>query len=238
RQLLGKRKPDGPELVKWVNAWSGGLMLFRDGFRVHPYGEPDNDWLDLDRKALASGGYKVNRKQIIGKVDISSDGNPELTDQTNRQGLRDCPEKEVLTALLRHVLERELRGFLNQIEAEKKAVIDLDLDELTARAAQERDKLENNFELLKARHPEIREEKQIIETMELAIAELQQMLDSAQKLASEIEEGRTQMVHLAGLGLMVEMLAHELNRSTHYALEALEAIKGGRNLAQESAPLN
>jgi hypothetical protein len=156
RQLLGKCKPDGPELVKWVNAWSGGLMLFRDGFRVHPYGEPDDDWLDLDRKALASGGYKVNRKQLIGKVDLTNAGNPELTDQTNREGLRDCPEKDVLVALLKHILERELRGFLNEIEAEKKAVIDLDLDELTARAAEERDKLEKNFELLKARHPEIR----------------------------------------------------------------------------------
>ena len=45
-----------------VNRWSGGLMVFRDGFRVNPYGSPDDDWLDLDRKALASAGYKVNRK--------------------------------------------------------------------------------------------------------------------------------------------------------------------------------
>ena len=238
RQLLSKRKPDGPELVKWVNAWSGGLMLFRDGFRVHPYGEPDDDWLDLDRKALASGGYKVNRKQIIGKVEITSDANPELTDQTNREGLRDCPEKEALIALLKHILERELRGFLNEIEAEKKAVMDLDLDELTARAAQERDKLENNFRLLKARHPEIREEAQIIGAMESAINELEQMMESAQKLATEIQEGRTQLVHLAGLGLMVEMLAHELNRSTHYALSALEAVKDGRDQTQLPAPLS
>jgi signal transduction histidine kinase len=60
---------------------------------------------------------------------------------------------------------------------------------------------------------------------------------AAQNLANEFQEGRTQLVHLAGLGLMVEMLAHELNRSTHYALAALEAAKSGRNQAQLPPPL-
>lgn len=211
-------------------------MLFRDGFRVHPYGEPDDDWLDLDRKALASGGYKVNRKQIIGKVDITSQVNGQLTDQTNREGLRDCPEKEALVALLKHVLERELRGFLNEIENEKRAAIDLDLDELTARAALERQKLANNFALLKAKHPEVCEETAIIGAMDSAIGELEQMMNRAQELADEIREGRTQLVHLAGLGLMVEMLAHELNRSTHFALAVLEDAK--RRGGPVPGPLN
>ena len=74
-------------------------MLFRDGFRVFPYGNSDDDWLDLDRKALASSGYKVNRKQIIGQVKITMSGNPCLIDQTNREGLRDCLEKEALVNL-------------------------------------------------------------------------------------------------------------------------------------------
>jgi signal transduction histidine kinase len=230
RQALRERKPDGPELVKWVNSWSGGLMLFRDGFRVHPYGEPDDDWLDLDRKALASGGYKVNRKQLIGKVEITSDSNPALTDQTNRQGLRDCPEKEALIALLKHILERELRVFLNEIANEKRAAIDLNLDELTQRAAEERERLQNNFKLLKAKHPKIREEKKIIAAMDSAIDELEQIMAAAQEKAEEMNEGRAQLVHLAGLGLLVEMIAHELNRSTRYALAALESTKdrGGK----------
>src|SRR5205823_6627238 len=87
--------------------WAGGLALYRDGFRVHPYGGPDDDWLDLDRKALASGGYKVNRRQLIGRVSISARQNPLLVDQTNREGLRDCPEKRALVKILKHLLEVE-----------------------------------------------------------------------------------------------------------------------------------
>jgi signal transduction histidine kinase len=238
RQALRERKPDGPELVKWVNSWSGGLMLFRDGFRVHPYGEPDDDWLDLDRKALASGGYKVNRKQLIGKVEITSESNPALTDQTNRQGLRDCPEKDALIALLKHILERELRGFLNEIEDEKRAAIDLNLDELTRRAAEERERLANNFKLLKAKYPKIRDEKKIIAAMDSAIDELEQIMAATEAKAEEMHEGRAQLVHLAGLGLLVEMIAHELNRSTRYALAALESTKDRRSSTPLPASLS
>ena len=75
-------------------------MVFRDGFRVHPYGGPNDDWLELDPIAFKSQGYKVNRKQIIGKVDITSSRNPNLKDQTNREGLRETPEKVAFVNIL------------------------------------------------------------------------------------------------------------------------------------------
>jgi hypothetical protein len=36
----------------------------------------------LDRKALGSGGYKMNRNQLVGKIAISALKNPALLDQT------------------------------------------------------------------------------------------------------------------------------------------------------------
>src|SRR5262249_25626560 len=118
RQLIraSANIPNFQYVKKTVNEWAGGLMLYRDGFRVHPYGGPDDDWLDLDQRAFASQGYKVNRRQIIGKVDVTSSANPELIDQTNREGLRDSDEKRALVKLLKHVLETEMRVFLNSVE--------------------------------------------------------------------------------------------------------------------------
>jgi signal transduction histidine kinase len=235
RQALRQVKPNGPLIVKWVNAWAGGLMLFRDGFRVHPYGGPDDDWLDLDRKALASGGYKMNRRQFVGKVDIKSADNPKLIDQTNREGLRDCPEKDALTALLKHILEVQMRAFMNEIEKERRRALDLNIEELTARAAEERDKLEKNFTLLKRKHEVVLQEKEIIRAMDQAIEELETVLARANEAADEANGAREQLVHLAGLGLMVEMLAHELNRSTQYALGALAEVQHQSNPAYDSA---
>lgn len=80
------------EILKLIEQWVG-VMLFRDGYRVLPYGDEGDDWLGLNRKALSASGYKLNTKQFIGRVAIGRISNPCLLDQTNRQGLQDCPEK-------------------------------------------------------------------------------------------------------------------------------------------------
>ena len=46
--------------------WSG-ILLFRDGFRVFPYGEDEDDWLGLDRKCPS--GHFVSRTNRLGAVD-------------------------------------------------------------------------------------------------------------------------------------------------------------------------
>src|SRR5579883_1331754 len=109
---------DREQVRELIKAWSGGLMLFRDGFRVHPYGDRSDDWLDLDRSALSAQAYKVNRTQLIGKVEVTSAENPKLIDQTNREGLRDNAEKAALTTLLLHILVGELRDFLDKVDKE------------------------------------------------------------------------------------------------------------------------
>ena len=114
---IGEKK----QVKKLVEQWAGGLMLYRDGFRVNPYGNPEDDWLGLDKKALAASGYKVNRHQIIGKVDITSRHNPKLVDQTNREGLQECREKKIFVLLLQHLIGREFKAFLDLVDKEIQA---------------------------------------------------------------------------------------------------------------------
>ena len=201
-----------------VNAWSGGLMVFRDGFRVNPYGSPDDDWLDLDRKAFASGGYKVNRKQVVGKVDITRFGNPALTDQTNREGLRDCQEKAALVKLLKHLFDTEFRAFLNAVDKEAQAALPVNFDDLGKRVESEERQIRQSIKTLLERHPE---EKRLAAGLEESVNRLGVLLKEADALAESYATGRQQLVSLAGLGLMVEIVAHELNRSTAHALATL-----------------
>jgi signal transduction histidine kinase len=68
-----------------------------------------------------------------------------------------------------------------------------------------------------------------------AVNSLEHLMEEAQELADEFERGRSQMIHLAGLGLMVEFLAHELNRATQYALGTLaEGKKSTRPLSLQA----
>ena len=236
RKLLREEGADGREAADYVNEWSGGLMVFRDGFRVYPYGSKDDDWLDLDRKALASGGYKVNRKQLIGKVDISAVDNPGLNDQTNREGLRESPEKEALVNILKHILEVQFRGFLNRVDAEISPKLKVTFEVLAERVDRQGKNLRANLRLLRAKHPKLEEEMpQVFANLNSSVEALQKMMAEAQELADELESGHERLVHLAGLGLMVEMLAHELNRSTAHALGTLANAKPASSTATRGA---
>ena len=65
-----------------------GVKIYRDGFRVRPYGEEGNDWLLLDHKKIKdTHSYRVGNNQVIGVVNINSDDNPLLIDSTNREAI-------------------------------------------------------------------------------------------------------------------------------------------------------
>lgn len=64
-----------------------GISLYRDGFRILPYGEPDNDWLRLDRRRVNNPTLRLSNNQVLGWVQLTAEQNPLLQDQTNREGL-------------------------------------------------------------------------------------------------------------------------------------------------------
>ncbi|MDO4935170.1 MAG: sensor histidine kinase [Phascolarctobacterium sp.] len=64
------------------------IYLYRDGIRVMPYGDPQDDWLQIDIKRGTSkaGGFFSN-DQLVGCVYITQKDNERLRDKTNREGL-------------------------------------------------------------------------------------------------------------------------------------------------------
>lgn len=71
----------------------GNIKLFRDNFRVLPYGERENDWLGIDN-VHAQGAFRTfGTRDIVGYVQISKVDNPFLRDATSRQGLNEDIEE-------------------------------------------------------------------------------------------------------------------------------------------------
>ena len=235
RQRLGRIDSIGDQKVvrDLQKRWSG-ILLFRDGFRVLPYGEDDDDWLALDRRALASTGYLLNKTQFVGRVTISRLGNPMLIDQTNREGLRVCPEQQAFISLLQLAIQSQLRDFLREVERRHKdqplntAEVKTDMSNLEKRA-------KTAIQQIKRIAPQASE---TVEEMQLTFFELKEFLDQAQRRIVEVESENRQMVQMAGVGLLVEVVAHELARSAENALAALEALRGREVPEQISGLLN
>lgn len=81
----------------------GNIRLYRDSFRIYPYGEAKNDWLDIDRRQTQGMMRFLGSRDLIGYVQIGKESNPNLLPLTNRQGLEENTAFE------------ELRDFVLQV---------------------------------------------------------------------------------------------------------------------------
>jgi signal transduction histidine kinase len=97
----------------WLKEWTG-VSIYRDGFRIWPYGEPSDDWLRLDQRRVNNPVEHLSNNQVIGVIEIGRDANPELMDQTNREGLMNNRALEDLKRLVHFVLQL--------IEAERQTI--------------------------------------------------------------------------------------------------------------------
>ncbi|MCY4521404.1 MAG: ATP-binding protein [Caldilineaceae bacterium] len=92
---------------------SAGISIYRDGFRVLPYGEPNDDWLRLDIRRVQNPTLRLSNNQVMGYVLISSEGNPQLRDQSNREGLIEGPPMDDLRELIKMTFkELEVRRYM------------------------------------------------------------------------------------------------------------------------------
>ena len=66
------------------------IYLYRDGLRVYPYGNKDDDWIGIDVvRGTGRAAWTFSNDQVVGWIDITHEGNPKLRDKTSREGLLD-----------------------------------------------------------------------------------------------------------------------------------------------------
>ncbi|HEV2495016.1 MAG TPA: sensor histidine kinase [Terriglobia bacterium] len=86
---------------------SGGIRVYRDGIRVYDYGEPGNDWLNLDVGRVNIPSERISNNLVLGAVSLkletssgirhaknTNDENEErigLIEKTNREGFVENP---------------------------------------------------------------------------------------------------------------------------------------------------
>ena len=223
----GRSTGDYQALRKLLDQWMG-VRLYRDGFRVYPYGTEDDDWLELDRTALRAKGYALNRIQFVGQVDIGRFSNPHLIDQTNREGLRHTPEEAVLKEAIQLAVDR-LRDEMKRVEnAFKKNKPRVPTDPTRTKALEQR--MKKAIRALARSADE--DQREIVAEFEEMREEFSRYAAEARERILELEQDTDQMVAMAGVGLMVEVVAHELARSAEDALDTLNKLQR-KNVPEE-----
>ena len=211
---------DLTQIRRILATWAGGVSLYRDGYRVNPYGGPNDDWLDLDRAAFSTSGFKLNRGQIVGRANITQSANPYLTDQTNREGLTDGPEKRAFVRVLSAIMEL-YRKFVVSVDDDIRRSQRLDAGEAITRFREEDDRISELLRQVRAALSGSRSGRQVARELETSLTILREAADAVSAAAVAQSEERNRVMHLASIGLLIEVIAHELYRATTNALRTI-----------------
>src|SRR5690606_8727734 len=63
----------------------GNVFVYKNGFRILPFGEPRVDILGIDARALQGFSRYIGTRNLIGQIEIFGD-NKELRETTSRDG--------------------------------------------------------------------------------------------------------------------------------------------------------
>ncbi len=88
----GLKDPDTGEYVGKLEARRilnefYGVGIYREQFRIRPYGDQEYDWLELDKKRVQNPSFKIGHNQIIGFVYVHPEESSGLTEKSARDGL-------------------------------------------------------------------------------------------------------------------------------------------------------
>lgn len=179
------------EVRRTLNDYSG-VSIYRDGFRVYPYGQRGNDWLNLDNRSRQNPVLRLANNQIVGAIKISRDTNPDLRDRSTREGLVFNEAYSALQAWFKEVLE-EIEAYRYDFRPRRQT-------EST------RDPL---FEAFDIRETVSQARTALGPDHEVAalIAQLERQVSEG---VDRVQEVCSRLLMSAGLGQMVDLVIHEI----------------------------
>lgn len=185
------------------------IYLYRDGLRVYPYGDPDNDWLEIDSlRGTLQARLAFSNDQLVGFVNITHRNNPALIDKTSREGLIDTgrPRSDFITLIqaflslirsttyAKYLEEKSKKKYIT--DSKKGKPIDQQLKKIS-------DALKDNPKL-----------KSKVDKISMQYSNERSWLETRAENAEE----------LAGVGLSVETASHDIVSLADKALSHLRSL--------------
>lgn len=189
----------GIRAARQILTSNAGIGIFRHGFRIRPYGEPENDWLGLETQRVQDPSLKLGISQVSGRVQIQEENTSALVERSSREGLEHNGSftrlRNLICGVLIHVEQRR-HGFREKAGLSRKKRTNIG----EAKAAASLKAVRRAAELLPA-DLRVKFEKAI----EKDIATITNTLE-------EIDEYQKLLQSRASLGLVVAQVIHEGRR--------------------------
>lgn len=177
----------------WEIVKKNRVFLYRDGIRVFPYGSIKDDWLQVDTiRGTKRASAMFSNDQVVGYIDITYNGNPNLKDKTNREGLLEVGESySDFLGIIQIFLQHIKTYYYDEYSKQKNVIKKFD--------KQSKNDLEQDF-------------KNVIE--KCSDDSIKKKIENIKKKVDEQNDynlGRIRVVEdLAGIGLSIQATHHDL----------------------------
>lgn len=178
----------------------GGLYIYRDDFRVLPYGRTEADFLEFEkRRNLGAGYYFFSHRRFIGYIDITRQENSDLKDKAGREGfVQNKAYREFKDDLISFFVDISVRFMRFNQEGEEKSLRQSQQEEIKG-------KYENQLKAAKKKNTKTKkafldfllENKTIVIALEDSISSLaSELSNEAQKLQINYNNYNTLLIRL------------------------------------------
>jgi len=227
----------GVPLAKDMGTEYGGIRIYRNGFRVAPYGERSDDWLGLDRdtsrRNIIVPASNVN---FFGHVSLDREDNPLFEETSSREGLIENEAFEEMRTAVRAMLQWAFlrvassrgrkqtagqKGFVSTARPRKPSeIIDTLYTEIEAKPLEKLD-LFSSTSTEEPKNPDTqptsREQQKRTPEIAAALQALELAREEAKLWEAEVERREAASLQyeemlriLASLGLSISVFGHEI----------------------------
>lgn len=230
-----------------------GVKLYRNNFRIFPYGSKNDDWLKMSDYNLRNKGVIFKQHSSTGFINIDGEDNlKRLKELTNRQGLLLDNYGTNFILIVQEIVYKNIaksdRIFTEYFDFRRKEVHDLKENQIIEIAgmhfkkngdkiAETEEKLNNllaNFNKL-----ENNERVKEVESIRDSAANLKNIVTLKEYQVAEIEKHLEEFAPIMGATIIAETLSHEIIRlSNNIKTHSLKARKALKNDDKEEALTN
>ena len=234
-QLIGRGLKDSDgnyvgklEARKILDA-NNGLGVYRSGFRIRPLGDPNYDWLQLNKKRIQDPSRKISDNQVIGFVHIQSDEESGLTETSARDGLKENGAFVTLKELTSHVIGKlEERRFIFRRQSAPRKKIEKELQLLFSDRILKQE-IQDNLKKTGVSDTVV---SNITELLEKDFVEKQKAYERVSKAVAIYQDQAT-------LGKIMNVVVHEGRRPLNFFKNQIPNLEHWNELYQnEPTPIN
>lgn len=156
-----------------------GLMIYRNGLRVLPFGREDNDYFEIEHRRSKHAGREFwSNRRLFGRVALRRDENPNLRDKAGREGIIDNTAAKVFRDIVENILMTSARRYFS-LETGVRGILLPEVKEMRAK-----EKADEAQKKVKAR-----KRKEFRKNLQEFSPKLHNTLDELQVLAEQAKLG-------------------------------------------------